>query len=54
MGLPTAVLVIASLAEDERMKSDALGDLKRHLDALYAALNDNQKRTLDRRVVMSQ
>jgi hypothetical protein len=53
-GSPTAVLVIASLVEDERMKSDALGDLKRHLDTLYAALGDNQKRTLDRRVVMSQ
>ena len=51
---PTAVLVIASLAEDERIKNDTLGDLKRHLDALYAALSDNQKRTLDRRVVMSQ
>jgi hypothetical protein len=53
-GSPTAILVIASLAEDQRMKSEALGDLKRHLDALYASLSDNQKRTLDRRVVMSQ
>ena len=51
---PTAVLVIASLAEDERMKNDTLGDLKRHLEALYAALGENQRRTLDRRVVMSQ
>ncbi|HEY4998805.1 MAG TPA: hypothetical protein VII36_06670, partial [Usitatibacter sp.] len=51
---PTAMLVIASLAEDERMKNDALADLKRHLEALYAALDDRQKRTLDQRVVQSQ
>jgi hypothetical protein len=51
---PTAVAMISSLAEDERMKSDALGDLRRHLEGLYAKLDDSQKRTLDRRVVMSQ
>jgi hypothetical protein len=49
-----ATTLIGSLAEDERMKSDAAADLKRDLAALYAMLEDNQKRTLDRRVVQSQ
>ncbi|MGZ5048808.1 MAG: hypothetical protein ACXWG1_16210 [Usitatibacter sp.] len=51
---PTAPAMIASLAEDGRMKSGALADLERHLAELYATLDDRQKRTLDRRVVMSQ
>ena len=51
---PTAPAMIASLAEDERMKNDALAELKRNLEALYDKLDENQRRTLDRRVVMSQ
>jgi hypothetical protein len=51
---PTAVAMIAALAEDDRLKAEASGDMKRHLEALYAKLDDTQKRTLDRRVVLSQ
>jgi hypothetical protein len=51
---PGAVSLVSSLAEDERMKAEAAADLKRHLDALYAQLDESQKRTLDRRVVQSQ
>jgi hypothetical protein len=53
-GQRTAPALIATLAEDERMKADATADLKSHLDALYARLDDNQKRMLDRRLVQSQ
>jgi hypothetical protein len=51
---PNAVVFIAALAEDERTKNEALLDLRHHLDALYAALDNTQKRTLDRRVLRSQ
>jgi hypothetical protein len=51
---PTAVTLVAALAEDERTKNEAMLDLRHHLDALYAALDNTQKRTLDRRVVRSQ
>ena len=51
---PTASLLIATLAEDERLKFEATAELKRHFDQLYAALDDAQQRTLDRRVVQSQ
>jgi hypothetical protein len=51
---PTAVAMIGALAEDDRLKAEASGDMKRHLEELYAKLDDSQKRTLDRRVVLSQ
>ncbi len=51
---PTALLLVATLAEDERVKAEATGELQRHLQALYVRLSDTQKRTLDRRVVLSQ
>jgi hypothetical protein len=51
---PGAVSLVSSLVEDERVKAEAASDLKRHLDALYAQLDESQKRTLDRRVVQSQ
>lgn len=51
---PTAITLVATLAEDERLKAEATGELQRHLEALYARLTDTQKRTLDRRVVLSQ
>jgi hypothetical protein len=53
-GPADASSLIGSLAEDERMKSEAATDMKRDFAALYAQLDDNQKRTLDRRVVQSQ
>lgn len=51
---PTALAVVATLAEEDRQKADATGDLKQHLEALYARLDDAQKRMLDRRVALSQ
>jgi hypothetical protein len=50
----TGSSLIATLAEDERLKNEATQELKRHFDQLYAALDDGQRRTLDRRVVQSQ
>jgi hypothetical protein len=51
---PTAVTFMAALAEDERLKAEATSDLKRHIEVLYAMLDDKQRQTLDRRVVLSQ
>ena len=51
---PTALSLVATLAEDEHLKAEATGELQRHLQALYERLSDAQKRTLDRRVVLSQ
>jgi LTXXQ motif family protein len=51
---PTAVSLVATLAEDQRIKAEATRELQHHLEALYARLDDAQKLTLDRRVVLSQ
>jgi len=51
---PTASTLIATLAEDERMRYEAVTDLRRHFDQLYGALEDSQRRTIDRRVIQSQ
>ena len=51
---PTASTLIASLAEDERLRFEAITDLKRHFEQLYGALDDAQRRTIDRRVIQSQ
>jgi len=51
---PTALSMVATLAEDERLKAEATSELQRHLQALYERLDDAQKRTLDQRVVLSQ
>ncbi len=51
---PTASTLIATLAEDERMRYEAITDLKRHFEQLYGALDDTQRRTIDRRVIQSQ
>ena len=51
---PTAVTVIATLAEDDRLRSEATADLKRHFDTLYGLLDEGQRRTVDKRVVLSQ
>jgi LTXXQ motif family protein len=53
-GPPTALAMVAAIAEDERLKSEATAELQHHLETLYAGLTDTQKRTLDRRVVLSQ
>jgi hypothetical protein len=51
---PTAGTLIATLAEDERMRFEAIMDLKRHFDPLYGSLDDGQRRIIDRRVIQSQ
>jgi hypothetical protein len=51
---PTAGTFIAALAEDERLRFEAVNDLKRHFEQLYGALDEAQRRTIDRRVIQSQ
>jgi hypothetical protein len=51
---PTAGTLIAALTEDERMRYEAIVDLRRHFDQLYSSLDDSQRRTIDRRVIQSQ
>jgi hypothetical protein len=46
--------MIATLEEEDRQKAEASADLKRHFEALYAMLDEGQRRMLDRRVVQSQ
>jgi len=51
---PNAVKVIGSIVEDDRQRAEAGADLKRHLEQLYAKLDDTQRRTFDRRTLQSQ
>jgi len=51
---PTAVTFINSLVEDDRLRFEAGAELKRHLEQLYAKLDDGQRRTFDRRTIQSQ
>ena len=51
---PTALTLIASLTEDARLRAEAAQDLKRHVETLYAKLDDAQRRTFDRRTIQSQ
>lgn len=51
---PTAGTLIATLTEDERMRYEAIVDMRRHFDQLYYMLDDSQRRTIDRRVIQSQ
>src|SRR5690349_3080993 len=51
---PTASTLIAALAEDERLRYEAVTDLKRHFEQLYGSLDDAQRSTIDRRVIQSQ
>lgn len=46
--------LVASLAEDARLKAETAADLKRDLDALWSLLDESQRRLLDRRLVQSQ
>ena len=46
--------LINALAEDARERAEAADDLKRHYGQLYGALDENQRRTIDRRLVQSQ
>jgi hypothetical protein len=51
---PTTLTLIGSLTEDARLRAEAAQDLQRHLETLYAKLDDAQRRTLDRRTIQSQ
>lgn len=51
---PAAPELIGSLVEAERVRFEAAVQMKRHLDALYATLEEPQRRMLDRRIVQSQ
>ena len=51
---PGAVELMSRLADDERNKADATADLRRHLETLYALLDDTQRKMLDRRLWLSQ
>jgi hypothetical protein len=51
---PTAVKVIGAIVEDDRQRAEAGVELKRHLEQLYAKLDEAQRRTFDRRTLQSQ
>ncbi|HUL96250.1 MAG TPA: Spy/CpxP family protein refolding chaperone [Usitatibacter sp.] len=51
---PSALTVVSSIVEDDRLRAEASRDLKSHLAALYESLTDGQKRMFDKRVVQSQ
>jgi hypothetical protein len=50
----TAIAVVNSIAEDDRVRAEISADLRKHLEALYQLLDGAQRTLLDRRVVMSQ
>jgi hypothetical protein len=51
---PSALTLVQAVAEDDRMRAEGMADLRSHLHALYAALAEDQRRLLDRRVAQSQ
>ena len=51
---PPAVKFIGSLVEDDRLRAEASAELKRHVEQLYARLDEGQRRTFDRRTIQSQ
>ena len=50
----TALTLVRTLSEDDRVRAEATRDLQRHVEALYALLSEAQRRVLDRRLVLSQ
>jgi hypothetical protein len=50
----TALTLVRTLSEDDRMRAEATRDLQRHVEALYAMLSDAQRRVLDKRLILSQ
>jgi hypothetical protein len=46
--------VISGLAEDDRMRAEAMGDLVAKLKVLYDALSPKQRTLFDRRVLLAQ
>ena len=53
-GGTSALTLVQTVAEDDRMRAEGMADLRSHLQALYAALADDQRRLLDQRVTQSQ
>jgi hypothetical protein len=50
----TALSLVRTLSEDDRIRADATRDLQRHVETLYAMLSEAQKRVLDKRLILSQ
>jgi len=50
----SSLTLVQAVAEDDRMRAEAMADLRSHLQALYDALAADQRQLLDRRVVQSQ
>jgi hypothetical protein len=51
---PNALAVVNALADDERMRADAMADAAARLKALYEALAPAQRALFDRRVLLAQ
>jgi hypothetical protein len=51
---PNAVGLISTLADDERMRADAIGDAASRMKAIYESLAPAQRSMFDRRVLLSQ
>jgi hypothetical protein len=51
---PSAMQVIAGLAEDDRMRSEAMADLVAKLKVLYDGFSPKQRTLFDRRVLLAQ
>jgi len=52
--LPSAADLLGRIDQEDRRRAEASADLKHHFDALYALLDDAQRRMIDRRIVLSQ
>lgn len=50
----SAAALLAWLGEKARARAEAAADLQRHFEALYGSLGDEQRRIVDRRVMLSQ
>jgi hypothetical protein len=51
---PNAVGLMTTLADDERMRADAMADAASRMKALYEGLTPAQRSLFDRRVLLSQ
>jgi hypothetical protein len=51
---PPAMALVTAWADDDRARASAMGDLVVKLEALQRSLNADQRKELDRRIVLSQ
>jgi hypothetical protein len=51
---PGALALVSGWADADRRRSEATAEVARHLGALFDILDEEQRRTLDRRVALSQ